>query len=372
MVLFPDRLLAIVVTALLTWALDLEHHGLEVVGSLGPSSGSLMPAIRWPFQSLSAVRSTCSSAVLIAMLGFFESSVTARSIRPEREKETLKTTTPDANSELIALGAANLAGGFFSTLPAFGGFGRSKLSVQAGATTPMSSLLLSIVSLLCVVFVLPWLYYVPKATLSALVAVVGISMMEECPHDIAFFLKARGYSELALMAIMFALIIGHSTSLGIMAGGALVLVELIRQATKAQFEVRGGSSLESRECVDARCRSSDDQQDRSFIVRIHGQLTFANCGDLAVKLSEAEFRWSDDAPLTPHSTFEDATCLIFDLRDLKVVDACGLQVLFEIVHDHVSRGTKILICQPRVHQVLDRLRQSGIISKGSGLVLGGG
>lgn len=43
-----------------------------------------------------------------------------------------------------------------------------------------------------------------------MISVVAFSLVEEAPHDILFFLKVRGYTELGLMLIIFAATIFYS------------------------------------------------------------------------------------------------------------------------------------------------------------------
>lgn len=98
-----------------------------------------------------------STSFLIALLGFFESSVAAKSLGAS----TIPGMELSANREMIALGTANLVGSMFMSLPAFGGYGRSKVNKTTGAKTPMSSMFLSFISLLSIFFLLPYFYYLP-------------------------------------------------------------------------------------------------------------------------------------------------------------------------------------------------------------------
>ena len=75
--------------------------------------------------------------------------------------EGLQGITFSANRELVALGIANVIGGCFMALPAFGGYGRSKVNASTGGKTPMSSILLSIITVICVLFLLPYFHFIP-------------------------------------------------------------------------------------------------------------------------------------------------------------------------------------------------------------------
>jgi MFS superfamily sulfate permease-like transporter len=107
------------------------------------------------------IRAGMTNSFLIALLGFFESSVAAKSLGGSK---TIQGMQLSANRELIALGVANFVGGCFSSIPAFGGYGRSKVNQQTGGKSPMSSVFLSIITLLCILFLLPYFYYLPVRT----------------------------------------------------------------------------------------------------------------------------------------------------------------------------------------------------------------
>lgn len=98
------------------------------------------------------------TSFLIGMLGFFESSVAAKSLG---DADSIEGMQLSPNRELIALGTANLIGACFMALPAFGGYGRSKLNKSTGGKSPMSSIILSIITIICILFLLPGFYYLP-------------------------------------------------------------------------------------------------------------------------------------------------------------------------------------------------------------------
>jgi len=46
-------------------------------------------------------------------------------------------------------------------IPAFGGYGRSLVNKSTGGKTPMSSVFLSLITIFCILFLLPYFYYIP-------------------------------------------------------------------------------------------------------------------------------------------------------------------------------------------------------------------
>ncbi len=159
----PDRFIVVVLSAILTCNLGWDKQGLEILGEVKSSTGTPFP-FRFPFipTHMQHVREAMSTSFLIALLGFFESSVAAKSLGGgEAKKDGLQGMSLSANRELVALGVANVIGGCFMALPAFGGYGRSKVNASTGGRTPMSSIFLSLITVICILFLLPYFYYLP-------------------------------------------------------------------------------------------------------------------------------------------------------------------------------------------------------------------
>lgn len=172
----PDRFVVVVLSAVFAWRFGWESQGLKILGDI--RSGGRPFKVHFPFDegNFRHVEDAFSTAFIIALLGFFESSVAAKSLGAG--SGTTKTVTNDkgqeveecdgikdmplsANRELVALGVANLLGGLFMALPGFGGYGRSKVNASTGGKTPMSSVFLAIITAICILFLLPYFYYIP-------------------------------------------------------------------------------------------------------------------------------------------------------------------------------------------------------------------
>lgn len=163
-VYFPDRLIIVILSAILTWKFGWDKQGLEILGSVkaGKGKNDSLFAFRWPFrlEHMKHVRNSMATSFIIALLGFFESSVAAKGLG-DGDRDGIKGAPVSANREMIALGVANVVGGCFMALPAFGGYGRSKLNATTGGRTQMSSIILSLITLLIILFFLRYLYYLP-------------------------------------------------------------------------------------------------------------------------------------------------------------------------------------------------------------------
>lgn len=155
----PDRLIVVVLSAILCYSLDWDNQGVDIMGDIKAASGHVF-TFRWPFQlsHLTHIRDAMGTSFLIALLGFFESSVAAKSLGPSKDVPGIQLSP---NRELVALGTANLVGSCFMSMPAFGGYGRSKVNKQTGGKTPLSSICLSGLTVITIFFVLPYFYYLP-------------------------------------------------------------------------------------------------------------------------------------------------------------------------------------------------------------------
>lgn len=154
----PDRFIVVVLSAFLAYWFQWDKAGVAVLGKVEAASGHLF-AFRWPLRpsNMTHIREAMSTSFLIGLLGFFESSVAAKSLGGE----TFAGIQLSPNRELVALGAANMVGSCFMSLPAFGGYGRSKVNRSTGGRTPVSSIILAGLTLFCILFLLPYLYYLP-------------------------------------------------------------------------------------------------------------------------------------------------------------------------------------------------------------------
>ena len=307
-----------------------------------------------------------NTALIIALLGFFESSVAAKSLGSGDHTKDGVQLPLSANRELIALGTANMTGGLFMALPAFGGYGRSKVNASTGGLTPMSNIFLSIITILSTVFLLPYFYYLPKGVLCAMVSVVAYSLVEEAPHDIKFFLKIRGWSELLLMGLIFGVTIIWDLKRGIGIGIGLSILRLIRHSVRPRIQILGRVPGTTNQFANAELDpDSLEFVEGCLIVKIPEPLTFANTGNLRSRLSRLEDHGTGAAhPALPRiRRREHNKNVIFDVHGVTSLDGAGAQVLSEIVESYRKRDVRVFFCRvpserSPVYQLFDK---SGII-----------
>ncbi|KAK7576361.1 hypothetical protein V9T40_012647 [Parthenolecanium corni] len=86
--------------------------------------------------------------------------------------------TVDATQELFTLGICNMAGSFVSSMPVTGSFSRSAVNHASGVRTPIGGLYTGILILLALGLLTPYFYYIPKASLAAVIICAVIFMIE--------------------------------------------------------------------------------------------------------------------------------------------------------------------------------------------------
>ncbi|MFN3813897.1 MAG: SulP family inorganic anion transporter [Aquificaceae bacterium] len=162
----PGALLAVIVTSLLSYAYNMEEYGVSVVGSVPQG----LPTPGFPAVDLQTIASLWGGAIVVAAFGLVEAVAIAKRLAIQAGDRW------DANQELVGQGIANLMAGVTKGFPVGGSFSRSALNFQLGAKTSIASVITGSAVGITLFVLAPAFYYLPKATLSAIVlsAVVGL------------------------------------------------------------------------------------------------------------------------------------------------------------------------------------------------------
>jgi SulP family sulfate permease len=182
--------LAVILTIAVTAIYSLDMRGVAIVGEIPRG----LPSFSLPTISIELVQTLFIPACLISIIGFVESISVGRTLGAKKRERI------DDNQELIGLGAANLASCFSGGFPVTGGFSRSVVNFDAGAVTQASSIFAAIFIGLVSVFLTPYLYSLPKATLAATIIVAVLGLV-----DFSVIWKTWAYSKSDWLAVMLTL-----------------------------------------------------------------------------------------------------------------------------------------------------------------------
>ena len=168
----PYMIVAVVAGALFGAALEwLVGEQLGTLPKLGAISGAL-PPLSAPDLSLEIIRQSFPIAVGMTLLGLTEALSIARAIGVRSGQRIV------ANQEFIGQGLSNLGGAFFSAYPSSGSFNRSGVNYEAGAVTPLATLMAAGLLVVFVLLVAPLFAHLPMAVMAAILFLVGFSLID--------------------------------------------------------------------------------------------------------------------------------------------------------------------------------------------------
>ncbi|MCA9835300.1 MAG: solute carrier family 26 protein [Trueperaceae bacterium] len=298
---FPAPLLVVILSSLAVYLFKLNEQGVGIVGTV-PSG---FPAFNLPSFSFAGIEALLPIALTISFVSFMESFAVARSIA---SKEKYKV---EANKELVGLGLANVAGSLFSAYPVTGGFSRSAVNYQAGAKTPLASIVTAILVTLTLLFFTPLFYYLPKAVLAAIimVAVYGLIDVEE-PRHLFSIKPIDGWT--LILTFAATLILGIDT--GILVGAAFSLLVFIWRSAYPHTAELG--YLEGEKVFrNLRRYPEAKRYSNALIARIDASLYFANMAFLETRLTNAL------------ADRENLKYIILDFSAVNDMDAVALETL---------------------------------------------
>nr|XP_021193422.2 sodium-independent sulfate anion transporter isoform X2 [Helicoverpa armigera] len=132
----------------------------------------------------------------------------------------------DATQEMVTLGLCNMAGSLVHAMPTCGAFTRSAVSHSSGVRTPAAGLYSGIITLLALIFLTKYFYFIPKACLSSVLICAVIFMVDV---RTVRRLWARDRAELGVLALTFGVSLARSVELAVLAGALASLAALLRR-----------------------------------------------------------------------------------------------------------------------------------------------
>lgn len=270
---FPAPLLVLLVAAGAVSVFGLDRYDLEVIGEIPRG----LPELRLPDFSTVDIWALMPYAVGIAIVGFSDNILTARAFAAEKDEPI------DANQELLALGAANIANGLFQGFPVSTSGSRTVLGNTAGAKTQVHSLVVIAIVVMVLLFAGPVLESFPEAALGALVMYAAVQLIDiEELRRIARFRKSELIitAATALALTLFGVLVGIGFAI------ALSILDLIRRITSPYADVLGYAPGV------AGMHSLDDYPDSQpveglVVFRYDSPIFFANADDFSARAKQA-------------------------------------------------------------------------------------
>ncbi|MCX7251281.1 MAG: SulP family inorganic anion transporter [Burkholderiales bacterium] len=312
---FPSVLLIVLASAALSWALDFEAGGGQVVGALPQG----LPALYLPaLPELSTLTQLLLPTLIITLVSFLE---TASSAKVDNERQGKRW---NQNQDLIGQGLGKLAAGLSGAFPTSSSFSRSALNLYAGARTGWATLFSVVIVFGALLVFTPVLRHVPQAVLAAIVLVAVLGLIR--PRE---FLRLWRISrvEAVIAGVTFAVTLLATPRLywGVLMALSLFLFQRLRPRI-IEVGRHPDGSLRDRQLWKLPPLAA-----RTYALRMDAALDFASAADFERAIIEY---------LARHPETEQV-CLF--AQPINRIDATGVELFAKLVRQLQARHIKLHI-----------------------------
>lgn len=256
---------------------------------------------RWDWTMLSAL---LPISLTMAMLCAIESLLCAVVL------DEMTHTKHHSNSELIGQGLGNIIAPFFGGISATAAIARSAANVKAGATSPISAILHSLIVLLALVCFAPILSFIPLSAMAALLLIVAWNM--SAVQRVIYIIKRAPKDDVLIMLICMSLTVLFDMVIAITLGIVLASILFMRRIARM-----------------TRLVELSKTDDKILVLRINGPLFFA--------AAERTF-------LELYQKINGYQHIILQWDAVPILDAGGLNALIHFI-DELPEQVDLSICE---------------------------
>ncbi|XP_039117467.1 probable sulfate transporter 3.5 [Dioscorea cayenensis subsp. rotundata] len=337
-------LVVVIVGGLVAFFLHGATHGIPIVGPLkkGLNPISIGNLVFTPPYLQYAVKAG-------SVTGFI---ALAEGIAVGRSLALMKNHHVDGNKEMIAFGLMNIAGSFTSCYLTTAPFSKSAVNSHAGSKTAMSNIVQAICMMLVLLFLAPLFKYTPLVALATIiiVAMIGLLEFKEMVHlfkvdKFDFCVCMAAFLGVAFLSMLQGLMI----SVGLSIIRALLCVA--RPITCKLGRLQGTNMY----------RDIEHYPDAStipgiLILNVGSPVYFASANYLRERIT----RWVQNEERSFSETQGDIHYVILDMGGATAIDKSGIGMLEEVHKYLKKRGTKMVLCNPRL-EIIKKLITGNII-----------
>ena len=331
----PGVLITVVVTTVLSWVIDYKGLGGSIIGEIPKGLPSFtLPNVSLDFKTFSSLIMT---AMVIGLIGFVEAISIAKAMASQTRQRL------SANQELVGQGLANITSGLFSGYAVSGSFSRSAVNFSSGAMTGFSSVVTGLLVALTLLFLTPLLYYLPQATLAAVIIMAVINLIKIAPIKHAWKVEPHD-GVVAVVTFVATLVFAPHLDKGILLGVVLSLGLFVYRTMSPRFvEVAKHTDGSMRDAVTHKLKTSDTVA----IYRFDGDLYFGNTGYLEGKI------------LNAISQKQQLKVIVLDMEAINQVDSTGEEMLEKLSDRLKAAGIEFYLARTKL-QVYEAFERSGL------------
>ncbi len=333
----PGALIAVVVGILVVFAFGLDEKGVSVVKDIPQG----LPAFIVPDLSWDLVRQLLPLSLTIAVVAYMEAFSVAKAIESKRRNYKIR-----PNQELIALGAANIVGSLFQSYPVTGGFSRSAVNEQAGAQTPLASIISAALVALTLLFLTPLFYHLPHAILAAII-MVAVSGLIDTKY--IYTLWKTNKVELGLLLATGLVTVTFGMVPGIVSGIILSVLILLFKAANPHMallgRVKGFSEYRNLK------RFEDlETWEELMVVRVDVPFVFVNIQTIKERITNAALEREGKLKY-----------VILDAASVVHIDATGIVGVRDLIDSLKEKDIRLLFAEV-IGPVRDALYKNGLVT----------
>ena len=317
---------------------DLAARGVALLGNVPQG----LPTIALPVVTRTEVNDLLPAALAAFVLATVETSAIGRMFAQKHGGRF------DANQELLAVSAANLAAGLGSALPVSGGMSQSLVNESADARSPISGLVAALFTLFVVLFASGLLRNLPQPILAAIVLAAVASLL-----DVATLRHIWSFDRREFLVAIAALVgvLGSGPANGVLIGAGLSIVLLLQQGARPRVTELGRVGRTAYFADRAR-NPENERIPEILIVRCESALLYFNVEHVRDQLF---------ALLEARN--EPIRLVVFFLGAVPRVDLAGAELIVELRKTLTSRGIEFRLADAH-GEVRDALRRVGFDAEG--------
>ena len=329
----PAVLVAVVAAIAASAVFGLADHGVALVGSLPQG----FPPLTVP-SPISDLPLLIAGALGITVVALTDTISTASAFARRTGQEV------DGNGEMIGIGAANVAAGFFQGFPVSTSGSRTAVAEQAGAKTQLTGVVGAAVIVLMLVLVPGLLKNLPNPTLAAVVIAASLSLAD-VPGVVRLWHQRRVEFLLTITAFLGVALLGVLE--GIAVAVALSILNVFRRAWMP-YQTTLGRVPGMPGQHDRRMHPEAEELPGLVIFRFDGPLFFANARTFREQLrrlaaAEPRPRW-----------------IVIAAEPITDVDTTAADMLADLDTELNADGTSLVFAELK-HQVRAKLDRYELI-----------
>lgn len=322
----PTALIAMILSSLVVFFLNLHESGVAVIGELPQS---LPPLADLPLTDFDLIGRLSTGAFAVGAIGLVQTMAISRSIAAQTGQRI------DSNQEFVAQGLANIASGFFSGYAVSGSFARTAVNFKTGAQSSFAALFSGLFVLIALFTLAPLAAFLPRSALAGVLIITAYGMIDK--QELRRIWRSRSSDTVIMLVTLFGTLF-LPIEFAVLAGILLSLAFYVsRTSTPRVHAVVPDEAHEH-------FRYQPDQEEcvQTGVIEILGDLYFG-----AVNHVE-EF-------VLDHSTkYPDQRFLLLRMHTVNHIDFSGINMLEHLVKTYRDKGGDLFMVRvnPRVRSVM--------------------